>query len=169
MPPTGQHRNQSRRPLPRALVNSGLRIWSAVHRPWTHHATPRAVEGARGARRAITRGAPIDFPAGLTSVVSSGGEIVAWKTGEMMWLPGLLLQLGEREGIAVITIESLIVYPPGPARRLLALAPIPETSRVIFEVERRLSPPGAFRRGRDRFDRGRPPRCHQRHSQNGAP
>jgi GTP cyclohydrolase II/3,4-dihydroxy-2-butanone 4-phosphate synthase len=63
------------------------------------------------------------------------GEVVA-DDGEMMRLPALI-ELGEREDLPVITIEALIAHlqefhcdtPLEP------VAPVPETSRVIFEVE----------------------------------
>lgn len=72
--------------------------------------------------------------AGLTPV-GCIAEIVA-EDGEMMRLPGLI-ELGEREGVPVITIESLLRYleemrcegEPG------AAPVVPESSRVTFEVE----------------------------------
>jgi 3,4-dihydroxy 2-butanone 4-phosphate synthase/GTP cyclohydrolase II len=107
---------------------------SSVHRPG--HIMPlRARDGGVRERDGHTE-ATIDLLklAGLTPV-GAISEIVA-EDGEMMRLPGLI-QLGEREGIVVITIESLVEYlhaqhsdTPVP----LAV-PIPETSRVTFEVE----------------------------------
>ena len=107
---------------------------SSVHRPG--HIMPlRARDGGVRERDGHTE-ATIDLLtlAGLTPV-GVISEIVA-EDGEMMRLPGLL-QLGEREGIVVITIESLIAYlqvQHGDSSVPLA-APIPETSRVTFEVE----------------------------------
>ncbi len=109
-------------------------IPSSVHRPG--HIMPlRARDGGVRERDGHTE-ATIDLLklAGLTPV-GVISEIVA-EDGEMMRLPGLL-QLGEREGIVVITIESLIAYlevQHGDSSVPLA-APIPETSRVTFEVE----------------------------------
>ncbi len=107
---------------------------SSVHRPG--HIMPlRARDGGVLERDGHTE-ATIDLLklAGLTPV-GVISEIVA-EDGEMMRLPGLL-QLGERAGIVVITIESLVAYlqvkhgdtavPPA--------TPITETSRVTFEVE----------------------------------
>ena len=118
---------------------------SSVHRPG--HIMPlRARDGGVRERNGHTE-ATIDLLklAGLTPV-GVISEIVA-EDGEMMRLPGLL-QLGEREGIAVITIESLIAYlqaQHGDSSVPLA-APIPETSRVTFEVETTIpTSHGAFR------------------------
>ena len=118
---------------------------SSVHRPG--HIMPlRAKDGGVRERDGHTE-ATIDLLklAGLTPV-GVISEIVA-EDGEMMRLPGLL-QLGEREGIAVITIESLIAYlqvQHGDSSVPLA-APIPETSRVTFEVETTIpTSHGAFR------------------------
>jgi len=118
---------------------------SSVHRPG--HIMPlRARDGGVRERDGHTE-ATIDLLklAGLTPV-GVISEIVA-EDGEMMRLPGLL-QLGEREGIAVITIESLIAYlqvQHGDSSVPLA-APIPETSRVTFEVETTIpTSHGAFR------------------------
>ena len=118
---------------------------SSVHRPG--HIMPlRARDGGVRERDGHTE-ATIDLLklAGLTPV-GVISEIVA-EDGEMMRLPGLL-QLGEREGVAVITIESLIAYlqvQHGDSSVPLA-APIPETSRVTFEVETTIpTSHGAFR------------------------
>ncbi|MCU1557296.1 MAG: cyclohydrolase, partial [Microbacteriaceae bacterium] len=72
--------------------------------------------------------------AGLTPVAAIS-EIVA-EDGEMMRLPGLI-KLGEREGVEVITIEALIAYLQETHcdTEVPVAVPIPETSRVIFEVE----------------------------------
>jgi 3,4-dihydroxy 2-butanone 4-phosphate synthase/GTP cyclohydrolase II len=107
---------------------------SSVHRPG--HIMPlRAADGGVRERDGHTE-ATVDLLklAGLTPV-GAISEIVA-DDGEMMRLPGLI-QLGEREGIVVITIESLIDYLQAQhcdASVPLAV-PIPETSRVTFEVE----------------------------------
>lgn len=107
---------------------------ASVHRPG--HVMPlRARDGGVRERDGHTE-ATVDLLklAGLTPV-GAISEIVA-EDGEMMRLPGLI-QLGEREGIAVITIESLIDYlqvQHGDDSVPLAV-PIPETSRVTFEVE----------------------------------
>jgi 3,4-dihydroxy 2-butanone 4-phosphate synthase/GTP cyclohydrolase II len=95
----------------------------------------RAVEGGVRDRDGHTEAA-VDLMrlAGLTPVAAIA-EIVA-DDGEMMRLPGLLA-LGEREQIPVITIAAIIDWLqeyhcdsiPEP------IGPIPETSRVDFEVE----------------------------------
>ncbi|MBU4465310.1 MAG: 3,4-dihydroxy-2-butanone-4-phosphate synthase [Actinobacteria bacterium] len=105
-----------------------------LHRPG--HVLPlRAVDGGVKERDGHTEAA-VDLMklAGLRPVAAIS-EIVA-EDGEMMRLPGLI-ELGEREGIEVITIASLIEW--------LAvhhcdgipddIVPILETSRVSFEVE----------------------------------
>ncbi len=106
---------------------------ASLNRPG--HILPlRAVEGGVRERSGHTE-ASVDLMklAGL-SPVAAISEIVA-DDGEMMRLPGLIA-LGERENVPVITIEELIDFlqrehcdVPVPA------VPIPETSRVIFEVE----------------------------------
>jgi 3,4-dihydroxy 2-butanone 4-phosphate synthase/GTP cyclohydrolase II len=105
-----------------------------LHRPG--HVMPlRAVEGGVRERPGHTE-ATIDLLklAGLVPV-GAISEIVA-DDGEMMRLPGLIA-MGERENVPVITIEALIEFlqkehcdtdVPMPVT-------IPETSRVIFEVE----------------------------------
>ncbi|MBG6106689.1 3,4-dihydroxy-2-butanone-4-phosphate synthase [Frigoribacterium sp. CG_9.8] len=107
---------------------------SSVHRPG--HIMPlRARDGGVRERNGHTE-ATIDLLklAGLTPV-GVISEIVA-EDGEMMRLPGLI-QLGEREGIIVITIESLIDY----LQTQHGTTPVPvavplwEASRVTFEVE----------------------------------
>jgi 3,4-dihydroxy 2-butanone 4-phosphate synthase/GTP cyclohydrolase II len=106
----------------------------SLHRPG--HILPlRAVDGGVRARAGHTE-ATVDLLklAGLTPV-GVIGEIVA-DDGEMMRLPGLI-ELGDAKGIPVITIEGLIDYlqefhGETPAQEA---SPIPETSRVIFEVE----------------------------------
>jgi 3,4-dihydroxy 2-butanone 4-phosphate synthase/GTP cyclohydrolase II len=95
----------------------------------------RAVEGGVRARSGHTE-ATVDLLklAGLIPV-GAIGEIVA-EDGEMMRLPGLIA-LGEEVGIPVITIEGLIEYlQEWHCDSDVPLAvDVPETSRVIFEVE----------------------------------
>jgi 3,4-dihydroxy 2-butanone 4-phosphate synthase/GTP cyclohydrolase II len=118
---------------------------ASLHRPG--HIMPlRAVDGGVRERNGHTE-ATVDLLklAGLTPV-GAISEIVA-EDGEMMRLPGLI-QLGEREGIVVITIEALIEYLQ--ARHcdtsVPVAVPIPETSRVTFEVETTIpTRHGAFR------------------------
>jgi 3,4-dihydroxy 2-butanone 4-phosphate synthase/GTP cyclohydrolase II len=118
-----------------------LRVLADVHstpaslnRPG--HILPlRAVEGGVRARGGHTEAA-IDLLklAGLIPV-GAIGEIVA-DDGEMMRLPELI-ELGARENIPVITITSLVDYLQEwhcDAEIPLSVE-IPETSRVIFEVE----------------------------------
>ncbi len=107
---------------------------SSLHRPG--HILPlRAVDGGVRDRDGHTEAA-VDLMrlAGLTPVAAIS-EIVA-EDGEMMRLPGLIT-LGEREDVPVITIVSLIEWLnenhcdtiPVP------VGPLPEMSRVSFEVE----------------------------------
>jgi 3,4-dihydroxy 2-butanone 4-phosphate synthase/GTP cyclohydrolase II len=107
---------------------------ASLHRPG--HILPlRAVDGGVRERDGHTEAA-VDLMklAGL-SPVAAISEIVA-DDGEMMRLPGLI-ELGEREGVLVITIAALIEWLeehrcdtiPEP------IAPIAEFSRVSFEVE----------------------------------
>lgn len=71
--------------------------------------------------------------AGL-SHVGAIGEIVQ-DDGEMMRLPELL-EFGKAEGLVVITIADLIAFIKEHGMEAIdAAAPIPETSRIIFEVE----------------------------------
>ena len=80
---------------------------ASLHRPG--HILPlRAVDGGVRERDGHTEAA-VDLLklAGLTPV-GAIAEIVA-DDGEMMRLPGLI-ELGEREGVLVITIEALIAY-----------------------------------------------------------
>ncbi|MCU1404694.1 MAG: cyclohydrolase [Glaciihabitans sp.] len=125
---------------------------SSLHRPG--HVLPlRAVDGGVRERDGHTEAA-VDLMklAGLVPV-GAISEIVA-EDGEMMRLPGLI-ELGAREGIPVITIAALITYlnefhPNEP----LPVTPIPETSRVIFEVETTIPTeygPFRFRAYRDRM------------------
>ena len=107
---------------------------ASLNRPG--HILPlRAVEGGVRERGGHTEAA-IDLLklAGLIPVAAIG-EIVA-DDGEMMRLPGLI-ELGEREGIPVVTISALIDYlQEWHCDTDVPLAvDIPETSRVIFEVE----------------------------------
>ena len=95
----------------------------------------RAVDGGVRERAGHTE-ATIDLLklAGLT-LVGVICEIVA-DDGEMMRLPQLI-ELGAREHLAVITIEALVRYldHADVAGALPSPVPLPETSRVIFEVE----------------------------------
>ncbi|GAA1449456.1 GTP cyclohydrolase II [Leifsonia poae] len=107
---------------------------ASLHRPG--HILPlRAVDGGVRERDGHTEAA-VDLMklAGLTPVAAIA-EIVA-DDGEMMRLPGLI-ELGEREDVLVITIEALIAYLQEfhCDQQLESVTPIPETSRVIFEVE----------------------------------
>lgn len=107
---------------------------SSLHRPG--HILPlRAVDGGVRERDGHTEAA-VDLLklAGLTPV-GAIAEIVA-DDGEMMRLPGLI-ELGDREGVLVITIEALIAYLQEfhCDQQLETVTPVPETSRVIFEVE----------------------------------
>jgi 3,4-dihydroxy 2-butanone 4-phosphate synthase/GTP cyclohydrolase II len=84
--------------------------------------------------------------------VAAIGEIVA-DDGEMMRLPGLI-ELGEREDIPVITISALIEYlEEWHSGSAVPAIEIPESSRVIFEVETTVPTehgPFRFRAYRDR-------------------
>ncbi|NQX27243.1 GTP cyclohydrolase II [Microbacteriaceae bacterium VKM Ac-2854] len=107
---------------------------ASLNRPG--HILPlRAVDGGVRERDGHTEAA-VDLMklAGLVPVAAIS-EIVA-DDGEMMRLPGLI-ELGEREGVLVTTIAALIEYLEehhAEAEVGEAIA-IPETSRVIFEVE----------------------------------
>ena len=106
----------------------------SLHRPG--HILPlRAVDGGVRERDGHTEAA-VDLLtlAGLTPVAAIA-EIVA-DDGEMMRLPGLI-ELGERDGVLVVTIEALIAYLQEfhCDQQLAPVTPIPESSRVIFEVE----------------------------------
>ena len=107
---------------------------SSLHRPG--HILPlRAKDGGVRERDGHTEAA-VDLLklAGLTPV-GAIAEIVQ-DDGEMMRLPGLI-QLGERDNILVITIEALIAHLQATHcdTDVPVAFPIPETSRVIFEVE----------------------------------
>jgi 3,4-dihydroxy 2-butanone 4-phosphate synthase/GTP cyclohydrolase II len=107
---------------------------SNLHRPG--HIMPlRAVEGGVRERDGHTE-ATVDLLklAGLVPV-GAISEIVA-EDGEMMRLPGLI-ELGEREGVPVITIEALIDYLQETLSdtEVPLSVSIPESSRVLFEVE----------------------------------
>jgi len=107
---------------------------SSLNRPG--HILPlRAVEGGVRERDGHTE-ATIDLLklAGLIPV-GAISEIVA-EDGEMMRLPGLI-ELGEREGVPVVTIASLIDFLQETHcdTDVPVAVEIPETSRVIFEVE----------------------------------
>ncbi|GAB3384713.1 bifunctional 3,4-dihydroxy-2-butanone-4-phosphate synthase/GTP cyclohydrolase II [Humibacter soli] len=106
----------------------------SLHRPG--HIVPlRAVDGGVRERDGHTEAA-VDLLklAGMTPV-GAIAEVVA-DDGEMMRLPELI-EFGARENVPVITIEALIAYlqefhcdaPLDP------VDPVPESSRVIFEVE----------------------------------
>jgi len=106
----------------------------SLHRPG--HILPlRAVDGGVRERAGHTE-ATVDLMklAGLVPV-GAISEIVA-EDGEMMRLPGLL-ELGEREGVAVITIKDLIEYldEHHSEAPLPAVLPLVEAPRVDFEVE----------------------------------
>jgi 3,4-dihydroxy 2-butanone 4-phosphate synthase/GTP cyclohydrolase II len=125
---------------------------SSLHRPG--HILPlRAVDGGVRERDGHTEAA-VDLMklAGLVPV-GAISEIVA-DDGEMMRLPGLL-ELGVRENIPVITIAQLIVYlNEVHPNSEIPVDPIPETSRVIFEVETTIPTeygPFRFRAYRDRM------------------
>ncbi len=105
-----------------------------LHRPG--HILPlRAVDGGVRERDGHTEAA-VDLMklAGLTPVAAIS-EIVA-DDGEMERLPGLIA-LGEREGVPVITIESLIRFMIAIECEAdpQAIVEIPESSRLTFEVE----------------------------------
>lgn len=107
---------------------------ASLHRPG--HILPlRAVDGGVRERDGHTE-ASVDLLklAGLMPVAAIS-EIVA-DDGEMMRLPGLI-QLGEREGVLVVTIEALIAHLQETHcdTKVPTAMPIPETSRVIFEAE----------------------------------
>jgi len=106
---------------------------ASLHRPG--HILPlRAADGGVRERAGHTE-ATVDLLrlAGLVPV-GAISEIVA-DDGEMMRLPELI-ELGERDSVPVITIEALLDYLSVPAdAQALPGAVIPETSRVIFEVE----------------------------------
>lgn len=107
---------------------------SRLHRPG--HIMPlRAVDGGVRERDGHTE-ASVDLMklAGLTPVAAIS-EIVA-DDGEMERLPGLIA-LGEREGVPVITIESLLRFMAAIDCEAdpQAVVEIPESARVTFEVE----------------------------------
>ncbi|MBK4348848.1 GTP cyclohydrolase II [Lacisediminihabitans changchengi] len=106
---------------------------ASLHRPG--HILPlRAAEGGVRERAGHTEAA-VDLLrlAGLVPV-GAISEIVA-DSGEMMRLPELI-ELGERDTVPVITIEALLEYLDASVDELVVPgAVIPETSRVIFEVE----------------------------------
>ena len=107
---------------------------SSLHRPG--HVLPlRAMDGGVRERDGHTEAA-VDLMklAGLIPVAGIA-EIVA-EDGEMMRLPGLL-ELGEREGVLVITIKDLIAYLQEfhCDTQLPTISPILESPRVDFEVE----------------------------------
>lgn len=118
---------------------------SSLNRPG--HILPlRAREGGVRERGGHTEAA-IDLLklAGLIPV-GAIGEIVD-DTGEMMRLPGLI-EMGERENIPVITVTALIDYlQEWHCDTDVPLSvEIPESSRVIFEVETNVpTEHGAFR------------------------
>ncbi len=95
----------------------------------------RAVDGGVRQRAGHTE-ATVDLLklAGLVPV-GAIGEIVA-EDGEMMRLPGLIA-LGAEAGVPVVTIEALIAYLQEwhCDSDVPVAVEIPETSRVIFEVE----------------------------------
>nr|WP_194241555.1 GTP cyclohydrolase II [Galbitalea soli] len=107
---------------------------ASLNRPG--HILPlRAADGGVRVRAGHTEAA-IDLLklAGLTPVAAIG-EIVA-EDGEMMRLPGLI-ELGEANELPVVTIAALIDYlnECHPHEEVPLAVEIPESSRVIFEVE----------------------------------
>jgi 3,4-dihydroxy 2-butanone 4-phosphate synthase/GTP cyclohydrolase II len=124
---------------------------ASLNRPG--HILPlRAMDGGVRERPGHTE-ATVDLLklAGLIPV-GAISEIVA-EDGEMMRLPGLIA-LGERDGVPVITIVELIAYlQEVHGTDELPVTPVPETSRVIFEVETTIPTeygPFRFRAYRDR-------------------
>ncbi|WP_104199624.1 GTP cyclohydrolase II [Cryobacterium sp. Y29] len=107
---------------------------ASLHRPG--HILPlRARDGGVRERGGHTEaGVDLMKLAGLVPVAAIA-EIVG-EDGEMMRLPGLL-ELGEREGLLVITIKDLISYLNEfhPNEPLPTIAPLTEAPRVDFEVE----------------------------------
>ena len=107
---------------------------SSLRRPG--HILPlRAVDGGVRQRSGHTEATGDLLKLAGLIPVGAIGEIVA-EDGEMMRLPGLIA-LGEEAGIPVVTIEALIEYLQEwhcDSEVPLAVE-IPETSRVIFEVE----------------------------------
>lgn len=117
----------------RVLANMDS-VPSDLHRPG--HILPlRAQDGGVRARAGHTE-ATVDLLklAGLIPV-GAISEIVG-DDGEMMRLPKLI-ELGERENVPVITIEELIEFLQATHcdKDVPVAVEIPETSRVIFEVE----------------------------------
>ena len=107
---------------------------ASLHRPG--HILPlRAKDGGVRERGGHTEaGVDLMKLAGLVPVAAIA-EIVG-EDGEMMRLPGLL-ELGEREGLLVITIKDLISYLNEfhPDEPLPTISPLTEAPRVDFEVE----------------------------------
>ena len=118
---------------------------ASLHRPG--HILPlRAVDGGVRERPGHTEAA-VDLLklAGLVPV-GAISEIVA-EDGEMMRLPGLIA-MGEAENVPVITIEALIEFLQEKHCDTDVPMPVelPESSRVIFEVETNIpTVHGAFR------------------------
>ncbi len=93
----------------------------------------RAVDGGVRERAGHTEaGVELMKLAGLQPVAAIG-EVVA-EDGSMMRLPGLI-EMGEREGIPVITIEQLIAYLDGTAPE----APADAADAVVHGPRRRVS------------------------------
>ncbi|WP_104191186.1 3,4-dihydroxy-2-butanone-4-phosphate synthase [Cryobacterium sp. Y82] len=118
---------------------------ASLHRPG--HILPlRAKDGGVRERGGHTEaGVDLMKLAGLVPVAAIA-EIVG-EDGEMMRLPGLL-ELGEREGLLVITIKDLISYlnELHPNEALPTIMPLTEAPRVDFEVETTVpTRHGAFR------------------------
>lgn len=126
---------------------------ASVHRPG--HVLPlRAMDGGVRERAGHTEAAVDLLTLAGMNPVGAIAEIVA-ADGEMMRLPGLI-EFGEREGLPVITIESLIAYLDAhdAASDRGSVAPVPEASRVIFEVATTVPTahgPYALRAYRDRM------------------
>jgi 3,4-dihydroxy 2-butanone 4-phosphate synthase/GTP cyclohydrolase II len=117
---------------------------ASLNRPG--HILPlRAVDGGVRERPGHTE-ATVDLLK-LAGMIPVGAisEIVA-DDGEMMRLPALIA-LGERDDVPVITIVELIAYLQDlHGDSPLPVTPVPETSRVIFEVETTVPTEyGAFR------------------------
>jgi 3,4-dihydroxy 2-butanone 4-phosphate synthase / GTP cyclohydrolase II len=118
---------------------------SSLNRPG--HILPlRALDGGVRSRAGHTEAAVDLLKLAELIPVGAIGEITK-DDGEMMRLPELI-EFGEREGLPVITIAALIDYlQEWHCDTDVPLSvPIPESSRVIFEVETRVpTEHGAFR------------------------
>lgn len=108
---------------------------ASLHRPG--HVLPlRAVPGGVRQRAGHTEAAVDLLTLAGLAPVGAIAEMVG-DDGEMMRLAALI-SFGEREHIVVITIESLIAYlnePSRPTEQAQEESHVPESSRVVFEVE----------------------------------